>query len=83
MKQIVLILLFIFTLQKKINTDSPKDLPSERHHYKASSFRISSNEDCPPGYFKHCFVKGMYIRTKNLPYQCYCYEKKAQKINRI
>ena len=83
MKQVVLILLFIFTLQKKIPTDSPKDLPSDRHHYKSSSFRIPSNQECPAGYFKHCFVKGMYKGTTKLPYQCYCYEIKTQKIKRI
>ena len=83
MKQIVLILLFIFTLQKKITTDSPKLLPSDRHYYKASSFRIAPNQECPEGYFKHCFVKGMYKRTSKLPYQCRCIEIKTQKINRI
>ena len=80
MKQIVLILLFIFTLQNKINF---KYIIKDQYLPKKSSFRISSNQECPSGYYKHCFVKGMYIGTSKLPYQCYCYERKIQKINRI
>ena len=83
MKQIVLMLLFILTLQKKIHTDPPKDLPKDRYHYKTSSYRISPNQECPSGYYKNCFVIGMYRGTKNLPKTCYCFEKKTQKINRI
>ena len=83
MKQIVLILLFIFTLQKKLPTDSSKDLPKGRLYYKSSSFSISPSQECPEGYYKHCFVKGMYRGTSKLPYQCRCYEKPTPKVNRI
>ena len=79
MKQIVLILLFIFTLQKKIHTDTPRVQPQTR----GSSFQILPSQDCPSGYFKHCFVKGMYINTKILPRTCRCIEKKTEKIKRI
>ena len=77
MNQIVLILLFIFTLQKKINTDSPKDLPKNQHLQKRHSYRIPSSADCPSGYTKLCFGKGKFQDL------CYCFEKKSQKINRI
>ena len=83
MKQIVLVLLFIYALQKEIHTDPPKNLPKEQNHYRLSSFRISSDKECPSGYYKHCIVKGMYVGTSKLPYYCYCYIKKVQKINRI
>ena len=83
MKEIVLILLFILTLQKSIHTDPPKDFPKDQHPYKRSSYRISPNQDCPPGYYKDCFVIGMYRGIKNLPKTCYCFEKKIHKINRI
>ena len=83
MKQIVLILLFIFTLQKRLPTDSSKDLPKGRLYYKSSSFSISPSQECPEGYYKHCFVKGMYRGTSKLPYQCRCYEKPTPKVNRI
>ena len=36
MKQIILILLFIFTLQKKIHTDPPKD----QHHKRGSFYEL-------------------------------------------
>ena len=68
MKQIVLFLLFIFTLQKKIHTDIPK----VQQQAKGSSFQILPSQDCPSGYFKHCFVKGMYVKTKILPQTCIC-----------
>ena len=83
MKQIALILLFIFTLQKKLNTDSPKDLPKNQHLKRTSPYPIPANADCPRGYLKLCFGRGKYEIFKNLPNPCYCYEKKVQKINRI
>ena len=36
MKQIVLILLFILTLQKNLHTGPPKDFPKDLHPYKRS-----------------------------------------------
>ena len=80
MRQIILILLFIFTLQKNIHNVHPKN---DEPHKKDSSYRVAQNEECEPGYFKRCFIKGMYVRAKNIPKQCYCYEKKPQKILRI
>ena len=80
MKQIVLILLFIFTFQNKINFEY---IIKDQYLPKKSSFRISSNQECPSGYYKHCFVKGMNIGTSKFLYQCFCYERKTQKINRI
>ena len=82
MKPIVLILLFIFTVQKNNHSD-PLKKKNELHKRGTTSYQISPSQNCDPGYYKNCFVIGMYIRTKNLPKKCYCYEKKSQKVKRI
>ena len=76
MKQIILILLFIFTFQKKIHTDPPK----EQHYKRGSSYELLfPKTECEPGYKKICRVIGMYIKTYNLPKRCFCYEIKLAK----
>ena len=77
MKQIVLILLFVFTIQ--INTHKYK--PSEdEHHKRGTVYEISHSEaKCDPGYEKRCMVIGMYVKTKNLPKRCFCYEINPEK----
>ena len=79
MKQIVLILLFIFTLQKKIHTDPPRVL----HQTRGFSFIILPSQDCPSGFIKRCFVKGKNLNINSLPNLCKCFEKKTEKIKRI
>ena len=70
MKQFVLILLFIFTLQRKIHTDPPKNDPKDQHHKRGSSYELHfPNTECEPGYKKICKVIGMYITIKNQPLQ--------------
>ena len=78
MKQIVLILLFIFTVQKNIHSDL---LKNKIHKRGKTSYQISPKQNCGPGYYKNCFVKGMYLRT--IPKRCYCYEENFQKVKRI
>ena len=72
MKPIILILLFIFAVQKKINTDTRKDEPHKRGHtYKL----IGPN--CDSGYEKMCRPKrGIYIGNYKPSKECFCYEIK-------
>ena len=80
MKQIILILLFIFTFQKKIHTDPPKD----QHHKRGSSYELLfPKTKCDPGYEKKCRVIGMYVKTHNLPQRCFCYEIKSAKTRNL
>ena len=76
MKQIVLILLFIFTVQKNIHSNLLKNKLYKRG---TTSYQISPRQNCVPGYYKNCFIKGMHLRTN--PKRCYCYEEKSQKIS--
>ena len=78
MKQIVLILLFIFTVQKNIHSNL---LKNKLHKRGTTSYQISPRQNCVPGYYKNCFIKGMHLRTN--PKRCYCYEEKSQKVKRI
>ena len=84
MKQIVLILLFIFTLQKKIHTDPLKDAPKDQHHKRESVYQlIFPKTKCDPGYEKKCRIIGMYIRIRNIPKRCFCYEIKSEKTRNL
>ena len=72
MKAIILILLFIFAVQKKINTDTPKDEPHKRGH----TYKLFG-PNCDPGYEKICRPrKGMYIGHQKPSKECFCYEIK-------
>ena len=75
MKKIILIiLLFIFTVQKNIQSLQKKG---------RASYQISPSKNCTPGYDKKCFVEVMFGKTKILPKRCYCYKNNSQKVKRI
>jgi len=86
MKQFVLILLFIFTLQRKIHTDLPKNDPKDQHQKRGSSYELHfPNTECEPGYKKICKVIGMYIKIKNqpLPKRCFCFKITSEKTRNL
>ena len=87
MKQIVFILLFIFIFTLQIRTPNPPSRgqrqPPNQHQTRESSKNISPSQECPSGYHKICFLKGIDINTKNIPKTCRCYESKHEKIKRI
>ena len=72
MKQIVLILLFIFAVQKKIILNTPENKP----HKRGNIYELHGS-NCEPGYEKKCSPRrGIYIRNQKAPMQCLCYEIK-------
>ena len=72
MKQIVLILLFIFAVQKKIILNTPENKP----HKRGNVYELFGSK-CDPGYEKKCRPRrGIYIRNQKAPMQCLCYEIK-------
>ena len=70
-------------MQKKIHTDSPKDLQKNQHLKIRTPYPIPANADCLEGYIKRCLGKGKFNIIKNAPESCLCFEKKSHKINRI
>ena len=69
MKQVVLILLFIFAMQKKVNIDTTKDEP----HKRGKVYELFGS-NCAQGYEKKCSPRrGIYIRNQKPPMQCFCY----------
>ena len=80
MKPIVLIFLFIFTVQNEIHFNPPKN---NEPHKRRSFYQISPSQSCDPGYYKDCFFIEKYRGPLNLPKRCYCYEKQSQKVKRI
>ena len=81
MKQIVLILLFVFTIQISIHKYKPLE---DEQHNKGSSYKLlSPKTKCEPGYYKKCMVIGMYIKTHNLPKRCFCYKIKSEKSSKV
>ena len=79
MKQIVLILLFIFTVQKSIHYNPQKN---NEPHKNGSHYEISPSQNCEPGYFKKCILIGIIKRFESIPKRCFCYDKKYYKIKR-
>lgn len=73
MKQIVLILLFVFAMQKGIDTNPLK----EQNHTKKSFYIISATQLCEPGYEKSCNPIKMFL-THISPKRCFCYDKKTK-----
>ena len=82
MKQIILILLFIFTVQIKIHTESPKEENTNRRPVHSPSILKGK---CSPGYVLDCRVIGMYKGNHNPPKRCFCIKDKTKekKVSKI